>query len=89
MHMASMTHLEHWLRLHGKSRTAFAAELGISRNAVVELATPGAWKKSFPLVRYETLSAISVATGIMPGVLVEDAMGIGDLIDADSGVAAD
>lgn len=81
------THLEHWLQVQHKPRTAFARELGLNRDVVVLLATPEAHKRKFQMVRFDALRLISAATGIDIGTLVKDAMGIEETGDGEAKAA--
>jgi hypothetical protein len=77
-----MTHLQYWLRISGKTVTGLAREVGVSREAVSFLANPERPLRVYVEMRFDVLTAIFEATGIRPGTLIEDAMGLGEDVDA-------
>lgn len=71
-----MTRFQVWLAEHGGSKFGFAREHNLSLDQVAMLATPGARSRKFVTIRSDVLLAIYEATGIRPGDLVDDYLGI-------------
>lgn len=72
-----MTTLELWLAHRGIGCIRLARDLGVSKEAVYRLALPRGQARSRTVANFDILRALWQHTGIRPGVLVEDAMGIG------------
>jgi len=79
-----MTHLQYWLRVRGNSAFGLARELGIPRDAIAHLARPGSTARPYCSIRFDILTAVFEATGIRPGVLIEDALGVGEQINVEN-----